>query len=57
MKRFERQFNLALATFQERAAFWVRWAVLFLAAVTIAVKPELARSWGRSWPPWGLRPW
>ena len=42
MKRFERQYNLALATFQERAAFWVRWAVLFLAAVTIAVRPEIA---------------
>ncbi len=42
--RFERQYNQALATFQEKAAFWVRWAVLFLAAVTVAVRPELAGS-------------
>jgi diguanylate cyclase (GGDEF)-like protein len=40
MKRFERQYNLALAGYQERAAFWVRWAVLFLAAITLALAPE-----------------
>ncbi|HBE73126.1 MAG TPA: hypothetical protein DDW31_03410 [candidate division Zixibacteria bacterium] len=40
MKQFERQYNLALAGFQEKAAFWVRWAVLFLAAMTLALAPE-----------------
>lgn len=40
MKQFERQYNQALAGFQEKAAFWVRWAVLFLAAMTLALAPE-----------------
>jgi diguanylate cyclase (GGDEF)-like protein len=40
MRQFERQYSQALAGFQEKAAFWVRWAVLFLAAVTLALAPE-----------------
>lgn len=40
MRQFERHYSLALAGFQEKAAFWVRWAVLFLAAMTLALAPE-----------------
>lgn len=42
MRSFERQYNQALAGFQEKAAFWVRWAVLFLASLAAALSPGAA---------------
>ncbi len=37
LRRFERKYRFALSNYQERAAFWVRWGVLFLAAMELAL--------------------